>query len=189
MRPRERRARTLGWLMVLFFVTWFESFGGWLATRASLTAWVPDLGLLFFLAIAAPLGRRLMARKRETAGTFGLVLAATLGEAASSSLAIAPQLAGWIGVLLWQGFWRRGVDVERPLMRILIAGTSALGLIVWRHLVLGLDLATEPRAVGALLQLPDAGAWRGALLTAALAPLFMPFALHLPGVGLYWRER
>ncbi|MBC8451377.1 MAG: hypothetical protein H8D72_01575 [Planctomycetes bacterium] len=175
--------------MVLVFATWFEAVGGWLATRDALAPWAPDLGLLFFLAIAARLGQKLMARKRETVGTFGLVVAISWAESATSSLTPAPILAGWLGVLMWQGFWRRGVDVERPLLRILISGSAALGLLGWRHLVLGLDLADETQALGAVLALPDAGAWRGALLTAALAPLFMPFALALPGVGLYWRER
>ena len=175
--------------MVLVWATWLEALGGWLAARAALAPWAPDLGLLLFLAIAARLGKKLMARKRETVGTVGLVLALALADASVSSLGVAPILAGWLGVLLWQDFWRRGVDVERPLLRILIAGSAALGLLAWHHLVLGLDLSGETRGVAAKLFPSDGGAWRSALLTAALAPLFMPLALALPGVGLFWRGR
>jgi len=189
VKPTDRGGRSIGWLMVLVWATWLEALSGWMGARPALAAWAPDLGLLLFLAIAARLGAKLMAKKRETVGTFGLVVAMSAAEASVSSLGLAPILAGWLGVLFFQGFWRRGLDVERPLLRLLIAGGATLGLLIWHHIVLGLDLAEETRKLTATVFSFDAGAWRSVLLTAALAPVLMPIALALPGVGLYWRGR
>lgn len=189
MRPTDRGGRTIGWLMVLVWATWLEAFSGWLGSRPALAPWAPDLGLLLFLAIAARLGARWMANKRETVGTFGLVIAFSAAEGAVSSLSMAAILAGWLGVLFFQEFWRSGLDVERPLLRILIAGGAALGLIIWHHGVLGLDLAQETRGLAGRVIAFDSGSLRSVLLTAALAPVLMPVALALPGVGLYWRGR
>jgi hypothetical protein len=189
MSPDSRAGRWIGWVMLLVWATWCQGSVAWLSARPSLAAWTPDLGVLLFLAVAARLGRKLMARKRETVGHIGLLVAVVWAESANSSLGLAPILAGWMGVLIWQDFWRRGVDVEQPLLRILMGGSAALGLLLWRHLVIAMELSEETRDVVAGLQLADQGAWRGVLLTAALAPLLMPLGLALPGLGLYWRER
>ena len=189
MRPTDRGGRTVGWLMVLVWATWLEALSGWLGARPGWGPWAPDLGLLLFLAIAARLGAKWMANKRETVGTFGLVVALSAAEGAVSSLSLAAILAGWLGSLFLQEFWRRGLDVERPLLRMSIAGGAALGLMLWHHLVLGWDLAGETRGLSASVVSFDEGSLRSVLLTAALAPILMPVALALPGVGLYWRGR
>ena len=51
-------ARLLGWAMVLLWLTWGLALEGWLAARPAIALWVPNLGLLFFLAIGARLGRK-----------------------------------------------------------------------------------------------------------------------------------
>lgn len=179
------RVRQLGWLLLLCWLTWLQAARGWLGARVLPPEWVPDLGLLLFLAVAARLDQRVMARRHETTGIAGLVLAAAAAELCISIQAAAPVLAGWLGVLLWQNLWRRGLDVERPLLRILVAGSGALGLLAWRRLVQGLDLAGSSVPLTA----SGDGAWRGVLLTAALAPVVMPALLALPGLPWYWRRR
>ena len=184
-----RWRRMTGWLLLVCWLTWIQAARGWAGASAMSAAWVPDPALLIFLAVAARLGSRPMARRHETTGYVGLVLAAAGAELCLSIQAAAPVLAGWVGVLLWQNLWRRGVDVERPLLRILMAGSAALGLGLWRRLVQGLDLAGEAARTQAELLPAGTGAWRGVLITAVLAPLVMPLLLALPGLPLYWRGR
>lgn len=181
--------RLLGWVMVLVWLSWAEALEGWLAARPALSAWVPDLGLLVFLAIGARLGRKLMARKGETVGSVGLIVAAVFAEGAVSSLSTAAVAVGWLVAWNWLLFWRRGFDVEELVVRPLVAGSAALLLIGWRHLVHSADLQAELVSTQAAAHMFDAGAWHGALTTAVLAPFLMPLALRLPGVGLYWRDR
>lgn len=183
------KRRALGWLLLVCWFTWIQAGSGWLGARVLPPAWVPHFGLLLFLAVAARLDVRLMARRNERAGYAGLVLAAAASEIALTVQAPAPVLAGWIGLLGWQNLWRRGLDVERPLLRILVSGSGAAVLLLWRTLVLDLDLAASSGPIDADFLYADAGAWRGVLLTAALAPLVMPLSLALPGIGLYWRKR
>ena len=180
------RRRLLGWVLLVCWLVWLQATRGWLGARVLPTAWAPDLGLLLFLAVAARLDARLL--HRQGPGYVGLVLAAAGAEVALSIQAAAPVLAGWVGVLLWQNLWRRGVDVERPLLRILIAGSAAWALVLWRDLVQGLDLAAGV-AIDAPVALGGDGAWRGVLATAALAPVLMPLLLGLPGLGLYVGRR
>lgn len=182
-------SRLLGWVMVLVWLAWGEAVEGWLATRPSIAAWVPDLGLIVFLAIGGRLGAKLMARRNETVGGVGLILAATFAEGAVSSLGTAAVVVGWLIAWGWLRLWRRGFDVELTLTRPWVAGTTALLLIGWRHVVLLSSTGVELDKLSASVRWFDAGAWHGALTTAVLAPLLMPVALRLPGVSLYWKDR
>ena len=74
------RVRQLGWLLLLCWLTWLQAARGWLGARVLPPEWVPDLGLLLFLAVAARLDQRVMARRHETTGIAGLVLAAAAAE-------------------------------------------------------------------------------------------------------------
>lgn len=182
-------ARLLGWAMVLLWLTWGLALEGWLAARPAIALWVPNLGLLFFLAIGARLGRKLLATKAESVGSFGLILAAVLAEGALSSLSTAAVWVGWLLVWNWQLFCRRGFDVEEIIVRPWLVGIAAWLLLLWRDLVLHMDLRAELSLTQHAAQLFDQGAWRGVLVTAVLAPMLMPLCLRLPGVQLYWQDR
>lgn len=182
-------ARILGWVMVLVWLAWGEAFEGWLATRGAIAAWVPDFGLLVFLALGGRLGRKLLATKNESVGSVGLIVAAVLAEGAVTSLSTAAVAVGWLGAWNWLLFWRAGFDVEAPLVRMWLAGSTALLLVWWRELVLSADLTGELVSTEAAVRAFTDGAWHGALATAVLAPLCMPIALRLPGVSLYWKDR
>jgi hypothetical protein len=174
--------------MLLFWSAWAQSLGGFLADGPLSPRWTPDLGLLLFLAVSARLGRKDLATSKEPAGFVGIVLISALAREAFSVQAVAPILASFIAVLFWQNTLRRGVDVERPFVRMVVVGVSGAMLLFWWHLVREVNLGAIN---GGKFRITwaDPGAWRGVLLTTALAPLLMPLCLRLPGLGLLWGRR
>ena len=178
----------LSWGLLLFWSAWAHALTGFLADGLLSPRWAPDLGLLLFLAVAARLGRKDLAVSKSPPGFAGLVLVTLLARTAFTVQAVAPILAGLIAVLFWQNTLRRGLDVERPLIRIVVAGGAALLLLTWWHFVREATL-TDVRGGAAAVTWRDNGAWRGVLLTSVLAPFAMPLFLGLPGLGPLWRRR
>ena len=178
----------LSWVMLLFWSAWAQALTGFFASGLMSPRWAPDLGLLLFLAVAARLGRRDLATSKSPPGFGGLVLVTLIARVAFSVQAVAPILAGLIAVLFWQNALRRGIDVERPLIRMLVVGVASLMLLAWWHLVRESNLP-ELKVGADRVSWLDAGAWRGVLLTSALAPIAMPLCLGLPGLGPLWRRR
>jgi hypothetical protein len=178
----------LSWGLLLFWSAWAHALTGFLASGLMSPRWVPDLGLLLFLAVAARLGRKDLATSKSPPGFAGLVLVTLIARVAFSVQAVAPILAGLIAVLFWQNALRRGIDVERPLIRIVVVAGASLMLLAWWHFVREANL---PAIKGgpAMVSWLDDGAWRGVLLTSALAPIAMPLCLGLPGLGPLWRRR
>jgi hypothetical protein len=165
--------REIAWLMLLFWSAMIQASTGFLASGLMSPRWAPDLGLLLFLAVAARLGRKDLAASRKPVGFLGILLVSAASRLAFSVQAVAPVLTGLLAVLFWQNTLRRGLDVERPMIRILVAGGASMLLLFWWHLVREANLIGISGEVSPVVW-SDVGAWRSVLLTSALAPALMP---------------
>jgi uncharacterized membrane protein len=180
--------REIAWFMLLFWSALAQALTGTLKTGMLSARWAPDLGLLLFLAVAARLGRKDLAAERRPVGFVGILLISVAARLAFSVQAVAPVLAGFLAVLFWQNTLRRGLDVERPLVRIVVASGAGVMLFFWWRIVRETNLGDVIGGSGSV-SWADVGAWRGVLLTSALAPILMPLCLRLPGLSPLWGRK
>lgn len=166
----------LAWLLLAVSATLLYAVQGALVRAPVIGAWIPDAGLVIVLALAAraPGGRALLA-----------AVAVGSGRAAVSIDPASAVLAGYIAAAAVTLALRAVLDVERPLLRALLAGGAALALSSWLCAVRYLRALERPED---LVAVP--GAVVGvALATAAAAVVLGPLVpLAGPLVPL-WRTR
>lgn len=162
-------SRLLAWSLLAIWFVWLGALQISLAGAFELGPWMPDLGLLALLALAARLPERDLA---------ALALIGALARIALSATPPDAILAGYLAVVGFGFGLRSVVDVRGMGMRAVLAGVAVLCFDAWLLLVDAAHL--DPRAQGAELGasglLPAAGA------AAAGAFLLGPLLVHLPGL-------
>jgi hypothetical protein len=175
------RAGLLPWLLFGLWTVWLGAAQGLALESAGLARWVPDLGLVLLLGLAAELARRDLPL---LAVTFALARA-SVSVASPASIA-----AGALGLVLVVRGLRTVVELRDAGSRCLLAACSALALERWHALVdarrafddAGVARDLLAAAWDAQLGAWPAGAWTRALATVVFAFLFGPALLHLPGL-------
>jgi len=166
LRGRVRMA----WILLAVWAAWGFALQGELARSGILGAQVPELGLVLLLALSgrAPRGRVLLA-----ASLLALARAASSGDPLLVCFSAYLAAAGTLLLL------RDVLDVERPLLRLLIGGALAVGLCSWLALCHSLRMFERPD----LLPLVPLSVL-GAGLPTALCTLFpAPVLLRVLGLS------
>jgi hypothetical protein len=165
-------SRRLSWSLLVLWSAWLFALQG-LFAGTSAGAWAPDLGLILILALDA---RMPSSRAR---GVALCVAAARIACTTDPPLAV---VAGYLGAVACFGALRDVVEIDRPLVRAVLAGVLALALASWW--ILCRSLATP--YYGAEVPVFEL-AWRSALSTALCALHLLPLLARLPGVAPHWR--
>lgn len=163
------------YLCLALWSVWLLAVQGWLAAGALPSPWVPDLGVVLLVSVAAraPLGAALGA-----AAVVALARSALSADPLPALLAAHMLLAfAAVGVA-------GAVDADRPVVRVLVSGLAAAALALWLSHTAELR-APAPFAapVGPLALAGGVGA-----TTAALAFWIGRQARALPGVRPLWRR-
>lgn len=170
------RAPLFAWGCLLVWSTWLFALQGLLAANPRLGSWTPDAGLLFCFALLLALPE---SRARWAAVWIAL---ARTAFGADPPLAV---LAGYLGFVGLCHAARTVFDLERPLVRGLVAGLGAAGLARFWSAARAQALAAEGVRVPAL----ETFAWTGAATTAVAALLLLPALARLPGLQPLRRRR
>lgn len=169
------RAPLSAWLCLVVWGAWLFALQGVVAASGSLRAWTPDLGLVLLLALVV---RLRSSRALWAAAWVALVRAAF---SADPPLAI---LCGYLGFVGACRLVRAGVELERPLVRGLVAFGGA-SLCAW--------LWTSARAQELAAGGPGAPlarfAWTSALATGLVALALGRAPGRLPGLSGLARRR
>jgi hypothetical protein len=173
-----RRSVLPAWACLVVWSAWLAALQGGLVSSRVFGAWVPDLGLVLLVGLAARIPR---ARARPLALAIAAVRVAFSTD---PPLAI---LAGYLAAAEALVALRGIVEVDRLLPRALAAGLAALGLAAFWTLARGQELALRGLAAPGSPLGP--GAWASAAATATAAALCLPHARRLPGLSPLWRGR
>jgi hypothetical protein len=175
------RAGLLPWLLYGLWTVWLAAAQGLALESPGLARWVPDLGLVLLLGLAAELGRRDLPL---------LALVFALARASVSVASPAAIAAGALGLVLIVRGLRTVVELRDAGSRCLLAACSSLALERW-HALVDARRALDQAGVGhellaaawdAHIGAWPAGAWTRALATVVFAFLFGPALRHLPGL-------
>ena len=158
--------KTLPWLLLTLWSAWLHGLQGWLADSASWGVWMPEIGLVLLVALAATL---------PMGDLPALGLAVALGRIAVSVDPPLAVIAAALAVVALVRTLRSVVDVKSALPRAAITGLAALGTSGWLALV-----QREREFGGVLLASAGSSDALSEFTTATWGPL-VPFAL---GVAL-----
>lgn len=117
-----KRFRGLAWLMLAVWASWLSAAQAVAVAKSPLGPWMPDLGLLLIVACAG----RFHPRDVPLA-----TLVVALARVAHSVEPPGAVLAGCFGLSLAVQSVRRVVEVDRPLVRIALAGGGVLLFSLW----------------------------------------------------------
>jgi hypothetical protein len=177
------RAVLLPWLLLSVWAVWIFALQAALGRSPALGSigpWVPDVGLVLALALAA----RLPTRDLPWVG-----LCVGLARASLSVDPPAAVIAGYLGAVAVARAFRSVIEIKSPPAIGLLAFVLALGLAGW------LGLVHAQRAAAALgpgaelaISVPG-GTWRGALATGITAALLSAALARLPGLTPLYRRK
>ena len=165
--------RTLSWCLLVLWSGWLFALQGLFATHHGLAAWTPDLGISLLLALDPRLERS------DALLAVGLVSGARIAFTADPALAI---LVGYAALVVAVRWLRRGVEIDRPLPRFLVAALFGALLTAYWAVARGVALAAEGFTVAQATWNP-ARVGRAALATGLCALLLGPFLVRLPGMS------
>jgi hypothetical protein len=174
----------VAWLLAAVWAAWLGSAQGLLAARSG-ARWIPDLPLIFLLA----LGTRVPREDLPRAG-----LAVALARCATSIEPPVALLAAYLGVAALIHAVRRVIDVSGPAPRALLAGGCALLVQVWLAVVHDVRVAAELARAGEHVPIGTSlaralFAWPAAISAAALALAGGAALGWFPGFSLLVRRR
>jgi hypothetical protein len=175
------RAALLPWALLTLWAVWLfalQAAVGRADALASLEPWVPDLGLVLLLALAARLP------------TGDLPWVGLCVGVARASLSVDPPaavIAGYLGAVAVARAFRSVVEIKSPPAIGLFGFALAMGLSGWLGFVHAQRAAAELGPGAALPAL--GGAWRSALATGVIAALFSAVLARLPGLSPLYRRR
>ena len=168
------RAPLFAWVCLIVWAVWLFALQGSLAA-SSLARWTPDLGVVLLLALTA---RLTTARARWAAFWIACARISFSGDPA---LAI---VAGYLGFVGLCRVLRAAVELDRPLVRGLLGGLSAL-VLAW--------FWTNAYAFGRPSYGVDANLatfqTTGAVATALTALVLGGLVTRLPGLSPLWSRR
>jgi hypothetical protein len=167
-----KSSRALSWVLLCLWGTWLMAWQGWLLRGHG--AWVPDLGLIFLLALATRLRHEDLP---WLALAMGVARASVAIEGAPAVLAASLALVALVRCA------RSVIEVRGPLATALCAGGLSLCSSAWFELARAARLQSGSASMDGLPggALPE-GAWSLAVATAIAAPLLGPLLVHLPGL-------
>lgn len=172
------RTGVLPWLLLCLWAVWLASFQGLALEVPELAPWVPDLGMILILGLAAELERRDLPL---------LALVHALARASVSVASPAAILAEALGLVLVVRGLRTVVELRDSPSRCLLAGLGVLAAERWHALVdeQRASLASDSLAAAWDAQVGawNAGVWTRAFSTIVIAFVFGPALLHLPGLS------
>lgn len=170
-----RRWRYVAWILLVVWCAWLFAAQGFLSTEPAIGLWAPDLGLLFLFALDSRLDR--------SDGRLATLLIAATRVSFSTDPPLAV-FAGYLGAFWLIGRLREIVEIDRPLPRVVLAGTAAFVLsgfwVLSRILALPPEVSVAPS--------PEM-IWRSAVSTAVGALVLLPLLRSLPGLSPLWRNR
>ena len=167
-----RVERWIPWIMLAIWASWIAGLQALLVAEGWLGPWVPDLGVLFPLALCCQL------HKRDVPLAVLLIALSRIAHTIEPPTAI---LAGFLGLSLAVAPLRGLAEIERPGLRALVGGCATLCFALWMSLVhvlrVGGELSWTRFTDASLEALP-------AVLITALAalPLFGGL-VRLPGLS------
>jgi hypothetical protein len=181
------RAALLPWLLLTLWAVWIFALQAALGRSpalASIGPWVPDVGLVLALALAARLP------------THDLPWVGLCVGLARASLSVDPPaavIAGYLGAVAVARSFRSVVEIKSPPAIGLLAFLLALCLSGWLGLVHA-QRAAKALGSGAALAVSISpvhwgGAWRGALATGLTAALLSAGLARLPGLSPLYRRK
>lgn len=176
------RSGVLPWLLFGLWAVWLSAAQGIALETPGLARWVPDLGLILLLGLAAELQRRDLPL---------LALVFALARASVSVASPAAILAAALGLVLVVRGLRTVVELRDWSSRCLLAACSVLALERWfalvdaRRALAAPGIAHEALAAAWDTQVGawPSGVWTRALATVVFAFLFGQALLHLPGLS------
>jgi len=179
------RSPVLPWILLLLWAAWAQAAQGLLAGSA---AWIPDLGVVLLLSLAARLPHEALP---------GVALAVALGRIAVSVEPPTAVLAGMLALVAVTRGLRTVLEVDGLLARSLLAGLGAWVFALWLGEVHEARVLAEstfhagslPRVWAEQQPLVGAAGWRGPLATAGVALVFGPAVARLPGLGPLHRRK
>ena len=173
-------ASPLPWILLTLWAVWIYALQAFFAA-ASWSAWVPDVGLVLLLSLAA----------RFPSADIPLIgLCVGVARASISVDAAASVLAASLGAVGMARGVRSVIEIKSPPVAGLLAFVVALCVHVWLAWVHEVRIASElaasapPRLFGFWSQ-----AWPCALSTALVAMLFGAALSHLPGLSPLRKRR
>ena len=179
------RNPVLPWLLLVLWSAWAQAAQGLFGSDG---AWMPDLGVVLLLSLAARL---------STEHLFMVALAVTLGRVAVSVEPPTAVLAGMLALTAVARGLRSVLEVDGALPRGLLAGAGAWVLALWlshvhqTHVFAEASLqASRFSTVWAEYEpLSAASGWRMPLATAVTALIFGRVFARLPGLGPLHRRK
>ena len=181
-----KRTTWLAWLLLGVWTAWIYALQGLCVARLDSSAWVPDLGLVLLLGLAARLSH-------EDLPKAAIVIA--IARCAVSIDAPVAVFAACLGAAALARALREVFEIGGALPRTLLGGASAWLVTGWLTLVhglrdarLALHTAGTPPDIGELSR-AFATAWPPALSTALAALLLGPLLAQLPGLTPLAKKR
>jgi len=161
--------------LLFLWSLWAYAFQGLLGSSGAVGLAVPDLGLVLVVVLSGRL---------EGARAWAAVL---LLAAARISLSGDPPIAVFAGLLFIFGaarWFRRTLDLERPIPIGVFSGAAAVAFMLW------LEIAQEARLAGAGVfpELTAADLWCVALATGLVGLGLGRSLTRLPGLGPLMRR-
>jgi hypothetical protein len=181
-----KRTLWLPWALLGVWAAWMFALQGMAAARSASSAWVPDLGLVLLLGLAARVSH-------EDLPKAALVVA--FARCATSIDAPVAVIAAYFGAIGLARALRGVFEIGGVLPRTLLAGACAWLVTAWLEVVHVLrDARVAAQLTGASPDLGQVvrallGAWPTALATAFAALLFGPWLARLPGLTPLLKKR
>ena len=171
--------RLLAWALFLVWAAWLHALhSAWSSGAAA--AWIPDLGLVFALVLAAHM---------EAADVLGCALAAAFVRSAFAGEPPIALASGMLLVMLLALAARSMVELTSAVSRALSCGVLVFVFDAWLylvHCVRDLDpLQTSGVPMPSALWSATAAAFSSAMLALVLGPLLV----RLPGLSPLRRRR
>lgn len=174
------------WIFVAVWAAWLESARGMWVEGSAHPTWVPDLGLVFWLALGARFDR---AHLGFAAAAFALSRCAVSIETPIACVACA------VGVTLFVRIARAGIEIGNPIPRTLLAFSCSLVVELWFVLVRAVRLDAQAAHSAAKSSIPFdllgelSRVWPTAAATGLCALLAGGWIFRLPGLAPLWRRR
>jgi hypothetical protein len=180
------RTTWLAWFLLGVWAAWIYALQGLFVAQLDGSSWVPDLGLVLLLGLAARLSH-------EDLPKAALVIA--VARCAVSIDAPVAVIAACLGAAALARALRGVFEIGDALPRALLAGGSAWLVTAWLTIVhdlrdarLALQTSGTPPELGQLAR-ALATAWPPALSTAFAALLLGPLLAQLPGLTPLAKKR
>jgi hypothetical protein len=181
-----KRHAWLAWLLLGVWSAWIFAFQGLCAARMQSSSWVPDIGLVLLLSLAARLTHQDLPKA-------ALVIA--IARCAVSIDAPVAVIAAYCGAVALARALRGVFEIGGALPRTLLAGASAWLVTAWLAIVhdlrdarLAMHTSGTPPDIDELAHALTTS-WPPALSTALAALLLGPLLAQLPGLTPLRKKR